>query len=55
MCTRSLAGNSSLWSVEKTLVAKGKNGRDEAGMGHSSNSCKFSVTVLVAVKLKAKS
>ena len=24
MCTRTLAGNSSLWSVKKTLVAKAK-------------------------------
>jgi len=34
MCTRTLAGNSSLWSVIPNVSSPGKNGRGEAGMGH---------------------
>ena len=33
ICTRSLAGNSSLWSVTPNASSFGKSGRGEAGMG----------------------
>ena len=36
ICTRSLAGNSSLWSVIPNVSSYGKSGRVEAGMGHKS-------------------
>ncbi len=36
MCTRTLAGNSSLWSVIANASSFGKSGRGEAGMGHKS-------------------
>ena len=38
MCTRSLAGNSSLWSVTPNASSHGKSGRAEAGMGHESQA-----------------
>ena len=34
ICTRSLAGNLSLWSVIPNASSYGKSGRVEAGMGH---------------------
>ena len=61
MCTRSLAGNLSLWSIIQTLVDfsnKIKNGYVEQGMKHKSFEIynlfkniitfyKFSVTVMI--------
>ena len=36
ICTRTLAGNSSLWSVTANASSYGKSRRVEAGMGHKS-------------------
>ena len=36
ICTRLLAGNSSLWSVITNAISLGKSGRVEAGMRHKS-------------------
>jgi hypothetical protein len=36
ICTRTLAGNLSLWSVTANASSLGKSGRVEAGMKHKS-------------------
>lgn len=36
ICTRTLAGNLSLWSVTANVSSLGKRGRDESGMKHKS-------------------